>query len=825
MPETDFAAQLARLAPEVDEAGAKSVFERHRQPSGTPRWLLPAAVVVLIVVGVTGLVLMRGDDATAPVSPVDDALRPNEGETLIADEGYFDVVTVGETTVGFGNAALVGSTEELDSLWAGWNPGVEQPDVEFAEAVALVMTRPDNACADVVTRFEVTDRNGVSTWTPVFEERADACEDPLLSWLYVVAIDRAALGDRADIVVPAAELYDVSEQTIEYTAPEGGPDGTADPATVTVTPTDVVVPLPPEGEPELHNTAAGMFYVVNHGDGDVSVVPAVRDRPVDDDLGVTMLQSFVVPSESGGSFFSDGNVWDAWGRAATLGRTDDLSGYAARVDGDEVEVLSSDDTRVEGDPDVPDGEEYPLPPRPPFEAITPEQFVTLSSSGLIWRLFDAELVVENGVGRICDVDTSIPADRLQGCDESGIVIDTDVRSSDLQTTTWFEPPILAFQDPVRGFTHVVPLAGYSSRNERLGIDTGDAFVTSIRIECGGPDGSLVMANVGLEMPERATRTLTVVEDGQELGNGTTSGNGQVVIGFGLTEAPGETAELVVTDGDIEYARILVPAEAATSCATSEAALWAPPSESGRDDDVPFRVVSRPIGGSGGGWIGWAADQAQLDSLSTLFDRVGTGDPIDFESEIALLVSIDGDACGPFFDGLDLVDGHVQVRTFSDPEDGCRLPLTQEATVLALPRSELSGTTSIAADTTSSPTIVEFATDSGRFLAIGDAGFQVTNAQIDCRNTGQLQLTILGHGEGVESMAVEARIGERPLADAMYPSVIPADGALYASVAIPDDVVLDEPVTFTVDPAGSTGGLLESPPISPDALGPLPSSCR
>ncbi|TDT17235.1 hypothetical protein BDK89_2843 [Ilumatobacter fluminis] len=822
MPETDFAAQLARLAPEVDEAGAKSVFERHRQPSGTPRWLLPAAVVVLIVVGVTGLVLMRGDDATAPVSPVDDALRPNDGETLIADEAYFEVVIVAETTVGFGNAALVGSTEELDSLWAGWNPGVEQPDVEFAEAVALVMTRPDNACADVVTRFEVTNRNGVSTWIPVFEERADACEDPLLSWLYVVAIDRAALGDRADIVVPAAELYDVSEQTIEYTAPDGTPDESDDAATVTLTPTDVVVPLPPEGEPELHNTAAGMFYVVNHGDGDVSVIQATIDliSPVDPDT--TNLMSFVVASESGRSFFSEGEVWDAWGRSATRDRVDDLTGYAGRVVGDEVEILASDATRVEGDPEVPDGEQYPLPARPFGDGITVEQFFTLSSSGPIWRMFDAQLVVEEGVGRICPVDEVVDP---TGCPDAGMVIDTQVRSGNADLTSWYGSPILAFQDPVRGFTHVIPLAGYSSRNERLGIDTGDAFVTSIRIGCGGPDGSLVMANVGLEMPERATRTLTVVEDGQELGNGTTSGSGQVVIGFGLTEVPGENAELVVTDGDIEYARIPIPAETVTSCATSEAAPWEPPSESGRDDDVPFRVVSRPIGGSGGGWIGWAADQAQLDSLLTLFDRVGTGDPIDYESEIALLVSIDGGTCGPFFDGLDLVDGHVQVRTFSDPEDGCRLPLDHEATVLALPRSELSGTTSIAADATSSPTIVEFATDSGRFLAIGDAGFQVTNAQIDCRNTGQLQLTILGHGDGVESMAVEARIGERPLPDATSPSVNPADGALLASVAIPDGVVLDEPITFTVDPAGSTGGLLESPPISPDALGPLPSSCR
>ncbi|MAT04190.1 MAG: hypothetical protein CL424_03990, partial [Acidimicrobiaceae bacterium] len=280
-----------------------------------------------------------------------------------------------------------------------------------------------------------------------------------------VAIDRAALGDEALIRIPAAELYDVPEQVLEYTAPGDAPDEPAGPTTVTLTPTDVVVPLPPVGEPALHNTGAGMFYVVQHESGDVSVIPATTDRRATEDEGVTMLRSFVVASESGGSFNADGDIWDAWGRAATAGRSADLVGYAGRVVGDEVEVLYSDAARVEGDPEVPEGEDYPLPPRPPFDAITPEQFVTLSSSGPVWRLFDAELVVEDGVGRICQIDTSVPFDEREGCDESGIVIDTQVTSTNPDITTWYESPILAFQDPIRGFTNVIPLAGYSSRND------------------------------------------------------------------------------------------------------------------------------------------------------------------------------------------------------------------------------------------------------------------------------------------------------------------------------------------------------------------------
>lgn len=475
MPETtDLTTQLARLAPQVDEVAARELFERRRQPQPVPRWLMPAAAVVLIVAGVVGLVVVTADDAEAPAAPVDTtvsdepdaAVRPAPGETLIAGEEHFDVITVAETTVGFGNAELVMSEDELTSVWTEWNPSVEQPAVEFAGNVALVMTRPDNACADVVTRFEVSEQNGTAVWTPVFEELADACADPLLSWLYVVAIDRPALGEHARIRVPAADLYDVPEEIIEYNASAGAPDESADPATVTLTSTEVVVALPPVGEPALHNTSIGMFYVVQHDGGDVSVVPATIDRRTTDDEGVTMLQSFVVASASGGSFFSDGDVWDAWGRAATAGRSSDLVGYAGQLVGDEVKVLYSDATRIEGDPEVPGDEDYPFPPEL-WEPITPEQFVTLSSSGPIWRLFDAQLVVEDGVGRICRVDTSVPVDQFGGCDETNIVIDTLVTSTNPDITTRYESPILAFQDPVRGFTNVIPLAGYSSRNDAI----------------------------------------------------------------------------------------------------------------------------------------------------------------------------------------------------------------------------------------------------------------------------------------------------------------------------------------------------------------------
>lgn len=475
MPEkTDFATQLARLAPEVDETASRELFERRRRASWTSRWAV-AAAAVLVVAGIAGLVMVNARDDTPPATPsdttlpqpielVDSALRPAPGETLIAGEEHFDVITVAETTVGFGNAELVLSQDELTSLWTEWNPGIDQPVVDTAGNIALVMTRPGDACADVVTRFEVNDDGGTPVWTPVFESPFDACEAPLLSWIHVIAIDRAALGETARIRVPAAEVFEVPEQIIEYTAPEGDAGESPDPQPVTLTVTDVVVSLPPVGEPALHNTSLGLFYVVHHEDGEVSVLPATVDGHPTADEGVTMLQSLVIPSESGLSFSGGGNIWDSWGRGVTGGRVSDLAGYAGQVEGGAVEVLLSDATRIEGDPELPDGETYTRPPGL-WEPITPLEWLTLSSSGPIWRLFDAQLVVEDGVGRICQVDTGVPVTELSGCDETRIAIDTRVTSANPDITTWYESPVLAFQDPVRGFTAVAPLSGWSSRND------------------------------------------------------------------------------------------------------------------------------------------------------------------------------------------------------------------------------------------------------------------------------------------------------------------------------------------------------------------------
>lgn len=473
-----FARRLTLLAPSIDRAASRELFDRRRADDGTagggPRQWLAAAAVALLVGGIVGLWALSRGGATAPATDAEDPVdRPSDEpaavEWQIVDgvvepgEG-FEVHYVAESHEPYGQAWLVRDLDDsaYDALM---RPHPDVPEPDLGRSIVLVTIQPDNACPDALVRFEVEpNREGVPVWTPVFEEQARECNDPLLSWLYVITIDVDALGDAAIIRLPADEVFDVEERLLPYTAITDDPGAADDEPAVVVEPTGVTVPKPPVGRPAIHNTGIGLVWVVSHDDGTVSVIPATIDAPEsDDEGGTTNLSAIVTASASGRSFTGGHFGWDAWGRATNGGRANDLVGYEGRIDGDEVEILTSTARRVPGDVvPPPDAETYDLPDlgRP----IDIPTFYTLSSSGPIWRYLDATLVVEDGVGRICEVDTVVPVDRLTTCADAEFVIETAVRSTQPDITTWYAAPILAFQDPVRQFTEVIPLGGRMSLN-------------------------------------------------------------------------------------------------------------------------------------------------------------------------------------------------------------------------------------------------------------------------------------------------------------------------------------------------------------------------
>jgi hypothetical protein len=360
---------------------------------------------------------------------------------------------------------------------------------------------------------------------------------------------RSTGGDPA----PATPVDTTINTTIDNTidGETGTTDSAADgPAASTESATGVIVELPPVGAPALHNTGAGLFWVVQHDDGSVSVLPATVERRADDDLAPP-LRSLVAASTSGRSFASDGAVWDEYGRSVTGPRSDDLVGYRGRVDGSSVEVWTTESAPIEGESiEPPAGEVYPLPDL--GEPISPMQWFTLSSSGPIWRYLDAALVVEDGVGRICQVDTQVPVAERHTCDDAAVAIDTQVRSTDSETTIWFAAPILAFQDPLRGFTTVVPLGTVETLPTVP--DLGDAWsLLRAEVTCfaGGPGATVV-----IHVPRPLDFEVVAVEAGEILGRGqmTVPGRGGVEITFDISRVPGSTAEVVVTSEAVDVYR-------------------------------------------------------------------------------------------------------------------------------------------------------------------------------------------------------------------------------------------------------------------------------
>jgi hypothetical protein len=228
--------------------------------------------------------------------------------------------------------------------------------------------------------------------------------------------------------------------------------------------------------------------VIQHGDGTVSVLPGTVDRPPDDSVDaaaarISMLQYIVQVSDGGDTLVAGPWTWDDHGRATDAERTD-LVGFEGEVRGGEVVVSTSDANRIDGDASPTEkGASHPLDlvTQHLGQPMDLEIFPTLSSSGPTWRYLDGGLVVEGGVGRICDVDLSIPVADFDGCDANGVVLDTLVTSDRPDVTVWFGPPVLAFQDPLRGFTHVIPLGVASTRGATAGEPPGDARIERLVI--------------------------------------------------------------------------------------------------------------------------------------------------------------------------------------------------------------------------------------------------------------------------------------------------------------------------------------------------------
>ncbi len=516
--------RLARLAPDVDMAASRARFEARRdggEHAGSPgprrTRLLAAAVLALLVAGLVGLIALTrgGDPATVPADRPGSTLAPPAATGV-----EFDLLLVEQVDAPFHELSIAADRAELDAAWAALDlpPTYPPPAVDFERRVAVVLTRPDNACPDTLARFRVDG----STWTPVFEVETGACNEPLLSWLYVVAVDRSAVTPHLTVHVPADELYGAPARSISATVapPTGVATAPSEPELVA---TGITLPLPEVGRPELHATTLGFLWIVHHHDGTASVLPALIDLPAsEDEGGVAGLAALVMSSEDGHTFGGPRWEWDAWGRTIGGPRTEDLVGFAGEIRGIEVAVFESDATTVPGEPNVREGAARSYgtaleTQAPGLQPVDLETYSTLSS--IAPRLLDATLVVEDGVGRICEIDRSPPVPDLATCG-AGLVIETSITSARPDITVWHFGPLLAEFDTVGSVWRVAPLGGLASRNDGLpdvAPSEIEVIVDSARAKCRR-DGAPV-AVVELLAGADTAVNIEIVSEGAVLGRG------------------------------------------------------------------------------------------------------------------------------------------------------------------------------------------------------------------------------------------------------------------------------------------------------------------
>ncbi|MCB0968807.1 MAG: hypothetical protein KDB37_18395 [Ilumatobacter sp.] len=203
---------------------------------------------------------------------------------------------------------------------------------------------------------------------------------------------------------------------------------------------------------------------------------------------------------------------------------------------------------------------------------------------------------------------------------------------------------------------------------------------------------------------------------------------------------------------------------------------------------------------------------------TQFDRVGTSDPIDFESEVALVVALSGSMCGPHFDGLDVVDGVIRPRTTATGTTSCDDSSVNTTVVLAVPRSELDTTVAVGfgypVTVDDDGSVARFERATGRFVSMGEE-FAVTGIERSCTATDAPALRVLGVAPTVIDVDAELSTFGELRAGPVRDTFGPDESSV--RIPVPDDVDLTQPVAVTIRTADGARSIV-LPPLTPSAIG-------
>lgn len=459
MPDWD-GNDLGLLAPEVDHAAARALFDRRRvQRHRRRRFTAVGGGMALVLVGVIAATSLLDDgNESLQVGPADEPTTSLGGSdpNLRPDQGLFELLDLREgAAFDMGTLRSAVDADELAQLWSDAGFADEAPVVDFGQWVVVSITIPDDACPPRLSDFT---RDG-DVWTPVFVEPSGGCVEPLIPKTYVVAINRSEATPGFTLHLEADSTFGFDDQLLEIDVPPAdAPTTIPGSDTPDVGPELGRVPLPPVGEAGSGLLDDGMpVWVVHHDDGTVSALPAVVPGLSLGDSGIEKLWTVVRWSPSGELV---GPIrWDAWGRALTDGRDHDLVNYAASVVDGEVVVSQSAATRVPGSPEGPADSggdleggwiEPELPPLAALDAIP---------AG--WSQLDATLVGHAGEYRVCPIDPNAPISETGTCPDDAPLVES-FGAAPAGQTSWNYGPLVVEADADGQIIHIAGMGGYSS---------------------------------------------------------------------------------------------------------------------------------------------------------------------------------------------------------------------------------------------------------------------------------------------------------------------------------------------------------------------------
>ncbi|MBA3802994.1 MAG: hypothetical protein H0X22_08830 [Acidimicrobiia bacterium] len=476
-------ADLDRLAPRVDEAAAKALFDRRRatEPPHRGRVLAAAAAVVLLSAGTVAVARITGsdtDDSGPSVSPpvrtdappesppgrTDAVPDPTSGTTspATAPEGPagrdFEILDV-QAAADIGVLRSAVGTRELRAMWRDAGLAGDVPSVDFNRWVVVTIAIPDDACPPTLSDFDLG-ADGIRT--PVFVETASSCNEPLIPKTYVVLIERAVVTPRFTLRLPGDELLGFDEQTLVIDVPPTDP---APPTTGTVPPRppdDVgTFPAPAPGDAESTLARDGSpLWIVRHDDGTASALPAVV--PVgntfgNEGLAIEEAASIVHWSPSSRTF--RGSItYDEYGRALNSGRDDDLADFTAVVNGDTVIVQTSGVDRVPGSPETIESSPFSEPVGPAL----PEVVALPAELTPGWSQIDATLVSSDGTWTLCELSDAAAPSGANRCPPEALVADGLTGGHVDGVTAQYYGPLVVHTTADGEIDLIVATRGYSS---------------------------------------------------------------------------------------------------------------------------------------------------------------------------------------------------------------------------------------------------------------------------------------------------------------------------------------------------------------------------